>query len=378
MKILIAPDSFKECLSSREVAMAIAEGIKVICPHCDITSIPVADGGEGTVEALMEATQGSILDVDSVDALMRPVHSFIGITGDKHTAVIEMAAASGIGLIHPSERNPLITSTYGTGLLIRHALEKGYKKIIIGIGGSATNDGGMGMAAALGYKFRDKNGKEVTPGGRSLKNISSIDDSGVIPELKSAVISVACDVTNTLCGPHGASVVFGPQKGATPEMVQELDAGLYHFARVIKEKLYKDVIDVPGAGAAGGLGAGLLAFTPAVLKSGFDIVKEVTGLEQRIQEADLVFTAEGKVDYQTQFGKTPFGVAQIALKYKKPVLALAGTIGNGAEVLLDKGITAYFSITDKPMTLEESVRQAPVLLKNTVSQIMKLVLMNKH
>jgi glycerate kinase len=377
MNIVIAPDSFKECLSAKNVALAIAEGIKVVCPHCSIMNIPVADGGEGTVEALVEAAGGRIIEVDSVDALMRPIRSFIGILDDGKTAVIEMAAASGLGLLHPSERNPLITSTYGTGLLTRYALENGFKNIIIGIGGSATNDGGIGMAAALGYKFLDKTGKEVGHGGGNLKNICRIDNSGVISALKDVDITVACDVTNTLCGPEGGSVIFGPQKGATPKMIQELDEGLFHFSEVIKENSGKDVLYVSGSGAAGGLGAGLLAFTPAVLKPGFEIIKDVTGLEQHIQEADLVFTAEGKIDYQTQFGKTPFGVAQIAKSYNKPVVVLAGTVGEDAEVLLKLGISALFSISNGPMSLEESITRAPVLLKSAASQVMRLVMMGK-
>lgn len=377
MNIVIAPDSFKECLSAREVAVAIAEGIKEACPHCSIVRIPVADGGEGTVESMVEAAGGQIVEVESEDALRRPIRSFIGLLNDNSAAVIEMAAASGIGLIHSSERNPLITSTYGTGLLIRHALEKGFKRIIIGIGGSATNDGGMGMAVALGYRFLDSNGREVGHGGGNLKYVSVIDNSEVIPLLGDAEITVACDVTNVLCGPQGASAVFGPQKGATPGMVEELDAGLKHFAGIIRDKLGKNILDVPGAGAAGGLGGGLLAFTPSVLKPGFEIVKNITKLKQHIKEADFVFTGEGKIDFQTQFGKTPYGVAQIASKYGKPVIALAGSIGPGAEVLLDKGITAYFGITDKPMSPEESVKSAGRLLQNTAQQVMRVVLQSK-
>lgn len=373
MNIVIAPDSFKECLSSQMVSMAIAEGVKSVCPDCNIACIPVADGGEGTVDALVEATKGQILQVDSADALLRPIRSFIGILGDGKTAVIEIAAASGLSLIQHSERNPLITSTYGTGILIRNALERGFQNIIIGIGGSATNDGGMGMAVALGYKFLDKRGKEVSHGGGNLRNIYSIDNTGVLPELKNARFTVACDVNNPLCGPKGASAVFGPQKGATPEMVDELDAGLQHFAGIIKDTLGKDILDIPGSGAAGGLGGGLLAFTPSALRPGFEIVKEITKLEQRIQEADLVLTGEGKIDFQTQFGKTPYGVARIAKEYQKPVVVLAGTIGEGADVLLNFGVSAMFSIANKPMTLEESIKQAPTLLKNTTAQVMRIV-----
>lgn len=374
MNIVVAPDSFKECLTASQVAWHIATGIRNALPEARVVSIPIADGGEGTVEALVTATGGHVVEVDTVDALMRPVRSFYGILGDGRTAVVEMAAASGIGLIHPAERNPMITSTYGTGLLLKKVIGAGFRDIILGIGGSATNDGGMGMARALGYQFLSNNGKEVPEGGGSLKLIDRIDTSRVDPKLGTVRITVACDVVNPLCGPQGASAVFGPQKGATPSMVSELDENLLHFAGLIQKELGRDVANVPGAGAAGGLGAGLLAFTPATLKPGFGIVKEITGLEQQIRDADLVFTAEGKIDFQTQFGKTPFGVAQIALQYGKPVIALAGSVGDGAEALLDKGITAYFGIADKPMTLEESVKDAGRLLENTSQQVMRLVL----
>jgi glycerate kinase len=307
---------------------------------------------------------------------MRPIQSFFGVLGNGTTAVIEMAAASGIELIEPEKRNPMLASTFGTGLLIKEALEHGFTDIIIGIGGSATNDGGVGMARALDYKFLDSNNLEIANGGGALNNLTRIDTSGVNPLLSNATITVACDVTNPLCGPNGASVVFGPQKGATPEMVEVLDLNLKKLAEAIKLQMDCDVADIPGAGAAGGLGAGLMAFANATLKPGFEIVKEITHLEDQIQTAGLVFTAEGKIDFQTQYGKTPFGVAQIASRYKVPVIALAGIIGQGAETLLEKGITAYFALADKPMSMEESKENAAQLLEKTTEQVMRVITIN--
>jgi glycerate kinase len=373
MNIVIAPDSFKECLTAAQVAQHIATGIRSVCPTAEIICIPIADGGEGTVEALVTATNGSIIRVSSVDALMRPVHSFFGVLGNGTTAVIEMAAASGIELIEPEKRNPMLASTFGTGLLIKEVLERGFNDIIIGIGGSATNDGGVGMAKALGYKFLDDNNREIGNGGGALSNLERIDTSGINPLLSKAMITVACDVTNPLCGHNGASAVFGPQKGATPEMVVALDQNLKKLAEVIQLQMDKEVAEIPGAGAAGGLGAGLLAFTNSTLKPGFEIVKEITQLEEQIRNADLIFTAEGKIDFQTQFGKTPFGVAQIAARYNVPVIALAGIIGLGAETLLEKGITAYYTISEEAISIEESIRNAANLIENRSSQIMRKV-----
>ncbi len=373
MRILIAPDSFKECLTATEVAKNIALGILQVMPEATITCIPIADGGEGTVEAITTATNGKIIPIDTLDALMRPISSFYGITGDGKTAIIEMAAASGLGLIKTSERNPLKTSTFGTGMLIKSVMEKGYTSIILGIGGSATNDGGMGMARALGYRFLNKQNQEIGEGGGSLYSLAFIDSSKVDPLLKNTVITVACDVTNPLCGPNGASAIYGPQKSASPEMVKILDENLMHFSKIIIEQLGKDIANIPGAGAAGGLGAGMLAFTNASLSPGFEIVKTITNLEKHIQQADLIFTAEGKIDYQTQFGKTPFGVAQLAFKYQKPVIALCGIIGQGANILYEKGISSIFAIADKPMSVEESVRNAAVLLQNTSERIIRLI-----
>ncbi len=373
MRILIAPDSFKECLTATEVAKNIALGIIRVMPDAEITCIPIADGGEGTVEAITTATNGKIIGVNTFDALMRPISSYYGITSDGKTAIIEMAAASGLNFIKPSERNPLKTSTIGTGILVKAVLEAGYKDIILGLGGSATNDGCMGMAKALGYRFLNKQNQEIGEGGGSLSSLAFIDSSKVDPLLKTSVITVACDVTNPLFGPNGASAIYGPQKGARIEMVKVLDDNLIHFSKIIKEQLGKDIADIPGSGAAGGLGAGLLAFTNASLSPGFEIVKTITNLEKHIQQSNIIFTAEGKIDYQTQYGKTPFGVAQLALKYQKPVIALCGIIGEGADIMYEKGITGIFTIADKPMSVEESVKNASFLIQKTAERIMRII-----
>jgi len=379
MYIVVVTDSFKECLSARLVAESIASGIKKVIPETEIIQIPIADGGEGTVEALVAATGGKIIKVPmTYDPLMRPIKSFYGILEDGKTAVIEMAAASGIELLSPDERNPMLTTTYGTGKLIIDALESGYKTIILGIGGSATNDGGAGMAQAFGISLKDQNGDEIAPGCGHLDSLRHIDISNIHPMVIGAQIIVACDVTNPLCGQDGASYVYGPQKGGTSSMIETMDRNLEHFARLIKEQLKIDVAFMPGSGAAGGLGAGLLAFTNAHLKPGFEVIKSAISLEEFIRKADLVFTAEGKIDFQTQFGKTPFGVAQLAAKYHIPVVALAGIIGNGAEVMYQKGITCMFSIVDKPMTLEESIAQAKVLIENSAERVMRAIRITMH
>jgi glycerate kinase len=373
MRIVIAPDSFKECLSSVQVALAISEGIRRVVPEAEIISIPVADGGEGTVEALVTATGGKIIPTPSVDALNRPIQSFYGILGDGKTAVIEMAAASGIELLAPEERNPLITTTFGTGLLIKAALDAGFTRIIIGIGGSATNDGGAGMAQSLGFGLIDKNGDPIRPGGGSLGDLYNIDHSNVHPLLKEARIIAACDVRNPLLGSSGATYIYGPQKGATPEMLEILETNLTHFAQILNQELKMEVSDLPGAGAAGGLGAGLMAFCNADISGGFELVEELTQLEKHISQASLVLTAEGKIDSQTAFGKTVSGVAQLAKKYKVPVIALAGIVTDDLTELYELGITSAFAIGDQPMSLEESKARAAELLAATSERIMRMV-----
>ena len=377
MVILLAPDSFKDCLTAREVAEAISEGMKRVVPHAHFSFAPMADGGEGTVESVIDATGGSLFRIQVKDPLMREIDSFYGITGDGKTAVIEMAAASGIELLKPGERNPWITSTFGTGQLIKDALEKGCEKILLGIGGSATNDCGAGMAEALGVRFAGSRGESIGPGGGSLDRVENIHMEGLDSRIKGARIKVACDVTNPLTGPSGASAVYGPQKGADPEMVSKLDGNLKHFAGMIRDQLGKKVSQVPGAGAAGGLGAGLMAFLDADLMMGFDMIAESVGLEERIREADLVITGEGKLDEQTQFGKTPFGVAQLAKRYGKPVIAVAGTVDEGAQVLYKKGFDVILPIQEKPSDLEYSLRNAKQMLQRTGERIARLITISR-
>lgn len=373
MKIVIAPDSFKECLSATQVAQAISEGIKRIVHDAEITCIPFADGGEGTVEALVNATGGTIVQTPSVDALNRPIQSFYGILGDGKTVVIEMAAASGIELLAPEDRDPLITSTFGTGLLIKAALDAGFTEIIIGIGGSATNDGGAGMAQALGFGLFDQAGLPLNFGGGSLNKLHTIDCSKVHPLLGKAKITVACDVQNPLLGPSGATTIYGLQKGATPEMLDVLEENMVHFSRILYQELEINVSEIPSAGAAGGLGAGLMTFCNAEMVSGFELVSKLTNLEKHISEASLVFTAEGKIDSQTAFGKTVSGVAQLGKKHQVPVIALAGIVTDDLTELYEQGITTVFAIGNQLMSLAESKARASELLADTSEQIMRMV-----
>ncbi len=374
MRIIIAPDSFKGSLSAKQATLAMEKGIRKAIRDGDleIIRIPMADGGEGTVEAFIEAAGGDIIADNVLDPLGRSVASFYGILPD-HTAVIEMAAASGLNLIGSRERDPLKTTTYGTGQLILSALQRGCQKFIIGIGGSATNDCGAGMAQALGVKLLDRSGREVGFGGGILDQVAEIDGSGLHPGLKTAKFTIACDVKNPLCGTEGASYVYGPQKGATPDMVQTLDANLRHFAGKLQQCTGKDVLDVPGSGAAGGLGAGLFAFLDADIKPGVEIVMEVVDLEEKIKTADFVITGEGATDYQSMFGKVPFGIASKAKKLGKPVLCVSGTLGAGYDKLYDIGITAFFSIVNKPMTLEEAIEGGEELLEQAVENVFRII-----
>jgi glycerate kinase len=373
MRVLICPDSFKECLSAKRVAEHIAIGIRRVIPRAEIHIIPLADGGEGTVASMVDATGGKLKRVKVNDPLMRSVDSFYGILGDKKTALIEMAAASGLELLNSRDRNPWITSTFGTGELIKYAMDEGCKKIIVGIGGSATNDGGMGAAMALGIKFLDKHGNELAPGGGSLGDLESIDNSGIDIRIRETGIYVACDVTNPLTGKNGASYIFGPQKGADADMVERLDRNLCHFAIQIKRYLGRDIEHVPGSGAAGGLGAGLIAFTNAEIRPGFELVAEITDLNKWIGWSDIVITGEGKIDFQTKFGKTPFGVAGAAGKLYKPVIAIAGTLGQGYEVLYENGIHCMVPITDKPMDLESAMKNAGMLIESAAERVFRLL-----
>ena len=371
MKIVIAPDSFKECLTALEACEAIERGVLAACPHAGTVKIPMADGGEGTVSALVDATGGEYITETVTGPLGEKVDARYGILGDGETAVIEMAAASGLALVPPATRNPLVTTTYGTGELMRSAAARGARRIIVGIGGSATTDGGGGMAQAVGVRLLDANGAELGPGGGELARLARIDVAGLDPRLRDAAIDIASDVTNPLTGERGAARVYGPQKGATPAMVDALDANLAHLADIIQSDLGIDIRDAEGAGAAGGLGAGLMAFLGANMRPGIDLVIEAVGLPERLKGADLVITGEGRLDGQSAFGKTPIGVAREAKKLGLPVIALAGSIGDGAEAVLERGIDAWFSIVRSPVPLEEALANGAALLEAAAEQVIR-------
>lgn len=358
MKIVIAPDSYKESLSAVDVAQAIEKGFREIFPDAEYVSVPVADGGEGTVDAMISATKGSKITTTVTGPLGELVTACWGMSGDGKTAIIEMAEASGLALVPIEQRNPLITTSYGTGELILRALDNGARNIIIGIGGSATNDGGAGMMQALGAKLTDANGKEIGQGGGSLLSLNCIDVSGLDERLESCVINVACDVTNPLVGDNGASRIFGPQKGACEETIVELDRNLDHFANVIKKYLHVDVKNAPGAGAAGGMGAALMAFLGADLRSGVEIVTEALNLEEHIHDCSLVVTGEGRMDSQSIRGKVPVGVAAVAKKYRKPVIGIAGSLTSDVAIVHQYGIDAVFSVLNSIGTLEEALKNA--------------------
>lgn len=374
---VLAPDSFKESMTAKEVCVAMEKGLRRVYPAANYIHVPMADGGEGTVQSLVDASGGQLFELEVMGPLGQPVAAKYGILGDGTTAAIEMASASGIHYVTKETKNPLITTTYGTGELIRACMDKGIKKIIIGIGGSATNDGGTGMAEALGAKFLDAEGNMLPRGGGSLDQLARIDVSSLDPRLQEVDLIVACDVTNPLCGETGASHVFGPQKGATPEMVLHLDAALGHYADIVKQQLGKDVRDVPGAGAAGGLGAGLLIFTQAVLQKGIEIVIEYTGLKQKVAEADLVFTGEGGIDFQTKFGKTPYGVAKAAKEEGKKVIAIAGYIGEGIDTLYAEGIDAVFGIVPGAAELDKLLAEGPENVERTCENIARVLKFNE-
>jgi len=358
MKIVIAPDSFKGNLTALEVANAIKEGIKRVLPEAEIDEVPMADGGEGTVQALVDATGGQIITEEVCDPLGNQIQADFGILGDGKTAVIEMAAASGLPLVPDDKHNPMLTTTYGTGELIRAAFGRGCRKLIVGIGGSATVDGGAGMAQALGARLLDKDGNEVPRCGGGLEHLDRIDVSQLDSRIAEATTVVACDVDNPLVGPRGGPEVYGPQKGATPKMVRKLDKYLDRYADIIKRDLGADVKEEPGAGAAGGLGAGLMAFLNAELKSGIDIVIDASGLERHLKDADLVITGEGMIDSQTIYGKTPIGVARAAKKFGLPVIGIGGGISDDASVVYENGIDALMSTVSYPMSLETAIERA--------------------
>ena len=375
MKAVVAIDSLKGSLSSMEAGNAIAEGIYRADAEAKVEVRPLADGGEGTVDALVQGMNGSLRKVRVTGPLGDKVDAAYGIIEEAKMAVIEMSAAAGITLVPDEKKNPLFTTTYGVGEMIRDAIEKGCRKFVVGIGGSATNDGGIGMLQALGYDFLNSKGNAVPYGAKGLEDLAEIRKEHVLPELAQCEFKVACDVTNPLCGPLGASAVYGPQKGATPEMVREMDQWLADYAKLAANCSERADAEHPGTGAAGGLGFAFLTFTNAVLESGIKIVLEETKLEQYIQDADIVITGEGRLDGQTAMGKAPVGVAKLAGKYKIPVLAFAGSVTKDATKCNEEGIHAFFPILRGITTLEDAMdaENARRNLMETVEQVFRLI-----
>ncbi|WP_333989937.1 glycerate kinase [Pseudomonas sp. S3(2024)] len=377
MKIVIAPDSFKDSLSAQGVAEAIALGLAQVWPHATLVKCPMADGGEGTVESILAACEGELRRTRVRGPLGAPVDAAWGWLPHNHAAIIEMAEASGLQLVPTGQRDACITSTFGTGELIRAALDAGAQRVILAIGGSATNDGGAGAMQALGVKLLDAQGQPLVPGGLALAQLARLDLSELDPRLAQVRFDIAADVNNPLCGPHGASAIFGPQKGASPAQVQQLDQALGHFAELCAQALGKDVRDEPGSGAAGGLGFAAKAFLGAQFQAGVEVVAELVGLAEAVNGADLVITGEGRFDAQTLRGKTPFGVARIAKQHGVPVIVIAGTLGEGYQELYEHGIDAAFAVTSGPMTLEQACAEAPRLLRERATDIARVWQMAK-
>ncbi len=379
MKVLVAPDSFKGSLSADAVAQAIAEGLRLVWPDAVIEQVPMADGGEGTVDALVAATAGRKRSITATGPLGETVEAAFGLLGDGRTAVLEMASASGLPLVPPRQRNPLRTTTYGTGQVMAAALDCRVGRLIVGIGGSATVDGGTGCAQALGMKFLDATGRPLPDGlaGGDLSRIDKIDPSQLDRRLDQVEVLVACDVDNPLCGPSGAAAVYGPQKGATPAMVAQLDQGLAHLADLIQRDLGLSIGVVPGAGAAGGLGAGLIAFCKGRLQPGIEIVMRQVGFEQRLENCDLLITGEGQLDSQSVRGKTISGVGRLARRFGVPAVALIGSVGQGADQALEV-VDAYLSIIDRPMNLDHAMARTAELLKTTAANLARIWSSNRQ
>ncbi|WOH36667.1 glycerate kinase [Thalassotalea fonticola] len=373
MKIVIAPDSFKESLTALEVANAIESGFKRVFSDAQYIKVPMADGGEGTVQALIDATNGKIVHTSVKGPLHATVDSFYGIMGDGKTAVIEMAAASGLHLLNEDNKDAKFTCSFGTGQLIIDALEKGISKFIIGLGGSATNDGGAGMLTALGAMLTDRNGDALPPGGAHLHSVSNIDVSALHPKLSKASFQVACDVTNPLCGVTGASAVFGPQKGASKQDIALLDANLLHFGQKLEALTGKNIINFSGAGAAGGMAASLLAICNATLQSGVELVINTLALNEQVKGADVVITGEGRIDSQTVFGKTPIGVAKVATNNNCPVIAIAGSVSADYEIVLQHGIDAVFPILSEPGNLADALANGATNIERTAFNIAQTI-----
>ncbi len=373
MQIVIAPQALKGSLSAIETGEAIAAGVREVYPTAQTTIVPIADGGEGTVQALVDGTGGHLVLQTVTGPLHEPVDAFFGLLGDNKTAVIEMAACAGLPLVPPTRRDPRFTTTYGVGELIRSALDAGCRHFLVGIGGSATNDGGAGMAQALGIQLTDAAGDEIKQGGAALSALAHISLAKQDPRLADCQFEVACDVTNPLCGPQGATAIYGPQKGATPAMIPLLDAALQHFALIVEQDLGIVVADIPGAGAAGGLGAGLLAFLHAALRPGAQIVLETTHLAEHLQTADLLITAEGQLDKQTAYGKSVGAVAQLAQQHHVPVLALAGSLGAEYQALYTLGIDAIAVLPSGPMSLVHAMEHAAELTQDATARALHLL-----
>ncbi|HHB1205180.1 TPA: glycerate kinase [Vibrio cholerae] len=377
MKVVIAPDSFKESLTAKQVCDAIQAGLARVWHDAKFVAIPVADGGEGTVQSLVDATQGRLVEVKVMGPQGKRVEAFYGILGDNQTAVIEMAAASGLHHVPVAQRDPKLTTSFGTGELIRHALDQGVTKLIIGLGGSATNDGGVGMLAALGARFTNADGDPIQLTGGGLRELTHINLQDFDPRLQHCDILVACDVNNPSCGDKGASAVFGPQKGATPEDVQLLDGALRQFGLLTEKVTGKMVLESAGAGAAGGMGAALLAYTQARLRPGIEIVLETVQLAYQVSDADLVITGEGRIDSQTVHGKTPMGVAKVAKRFDVPVLALCGCTGDNYQAVYQCGIDAVFAAVPRAMSLEDALKESDFNLADLAENVARLWVLSK-
>lgn len=377
MKVVIAPDSFKESLTAKQVCDAIQAGLARVWHDAKFVAIPVADGGEGTVQSLVDATQGRLIEVKVMGPQGKRVEAFYGMLGDNQTAVIEMAAASGLHHVPVAQRDPKLTTSFGTGELIRHALDQGVTKLIIGLGGSATNDGGVGMLAALGARFTNADGDPIQLTGGGLRELTHINLQDFDPRLQHCDILVACDVNNPLCGDKGASAVFGPQKGATPEDVQLLDGALRQFGLLTEKVTGKMVLESAGAGAAGGMGAALLAYTQARLRPGIEIVLETVQLAHQVSDADLVITGEGRIDSQTVHGKTPMGVAKVAKRFDVPALALCGCTGDNYQAVYQCGIDAVFAAVPRAMSLEDALKESDFNLADLAENVARLWVLSK-
>lgn len=373
MKIIVAPDSFKDCLSAKEVCTHISNGILQVYPHAAITEIPLSDGGEGLIDALLENSMGKLISVPVLDPIGRPIQAEFAIFKDGTTAIIELARASGLELLEEDVRNPLLTSTYGTGQLIKAALDMGCKKMVVGLGGSATNDGGTGMLKALGVRFLNKNGIEISEGGGGLIDLDWIDLTHFDVRLSACEVIIASDVSNPLSGANGASWVYGGQKGGDENALRQLDKNLQHYGAVIRELTHMDAANMQGAGAAGGTGVALLAFMKGKMVNGIELVLQMVDMELYLNDADLLITGEGKLDGQTLSGKTIAGISRMAQDNKVPVIVLTGRIGNGIETIYERGIAAVFPIVDGPMELKEALDRAPQLLERTTMNIMRTI-----